>query len=365
MYDYKIRLRLFFALGAVVVLSLLPNMCFSASMTEAEIRVAREKIVAEAKKYIGSPYVRGATGPDKFDCSGLIYYVSREAIGVQLPRTVKALYGYVKIISEDKLEAGDLVFFRTTGDGTISHVGLYIGNGQFISAVSDGPNTGVILSSVKENYWKTKYAGCGKFLGDSHLYNEASSSGGGGNGGFGGAENAKNSKSKNQGTRFIDKLFIDTSLTGDWSFFTEERLVLNFRGLTATGIVLYGANKMKPGIGLSLRWNAGVEAFQVPLFFAFYFNDYIKAYVGPVFGMQDCYSPDTKNKIKPSILPGIIGISFMTPSLSKGKVKVRFMQDINYSVYNNRDGAALPFLRAISSGLEFSTGLSVMFPVVF
>ena len=58
----------------------------------AEAQVMREKFVAESKKYVGSPYVLGAVGPDKFDCSGLVYFCARESIQKQLPRTAKALY---------------------------------------------------------------------------------------------------------------------------------------------------------------------------------------------------------------------------------------------------------------------------------
>ena len=166
MSDYVVKIRLFIVTAiALFMLGFLPVKCFSqTNLSEAESRVYREKLVVEAKKYVGAPYVRGAIGPDAFDCSGLIYTVARESIKFQLPRTVKAMYSYVKIVPDTEREPGDLVFFRTTGDGSISHVGMYIGNSQFISAVSDGPNTGVIVSSLKESYWKSHYASCGKFL---------------------------------------------------------------------------------------------------------------------------------------------------------------------------------------------------------
>lgn len=346
----KIRIRLFFCVGIVLSLLLLPGHCFASSgMSEAEIRVCREKLITEAKKYVGAPYVRGATGPDAFDCSGLVYFVAREAIQVQLPRTVKAMYGYSQIIPDSRLEPGDLVFFRTTGDGSISHVGLYVGNMQFISAASDGPNTGVILSSLRENYWKTHYAASGKFLGDSRLYEEDTAL-------------ISGSSSSGTGNAFLDNLFFDANLTFDWSVFTEKRFMPNFRGLSTQLNVVYEGKTLSPGLGTMLRWNFGVKSFQIPLLFSLYFGDYVRAYAGPVFTVGTSYAPDTDDEIKASIFPGIIGVSFMTPSLTKGDVKVRIMQDINYSVFNNTDGAALSPMRSAASGLEFSTGVSVTLP---
>ena len=56
------------------------------------------------------------------------------------------------------------MFLKTTGSSTISHIGVYIGNNQFISAISDGPNTGVIVSSLNQDYWKGRYVSTGQFL---------------------------------------------------------------------------------------------------------------------------------------------------------------------------------------------------------
>lgn len=368
MENKKIRLRLFLGVGIALSLLLLPGHCFANSdgMTEAEIRVCREKLITEAKKYIGAPYVRGATGPDAFDCSGLVYFVAREAIQMQLPRTVKAMYSYVNIIPDSRLEPGDLVFFRTTGDGSISHVGLYIGNRQFISAASDGPNSGVILSSLRENYWKTHYAASGKFLGDSKMYEQTENKAETATKKTSSGTNtslAKAAGSKADSNSFLSRLFFDANLTFDWSVFTEKRFMPNFRGLSTQLNVIYSGKQLSPGFGTMLRWNYGVRAFQIPLLFSLYFGDYVRAYAGPVFTVGTSYAPDTDDTIKASIFPGIIGFSVMTPAITKGDIKIRFMQDFNYTVFNNTDGAALSPLRGASSGLEFSTGVSVTLPL--
>ncbi|MFE2097523.1 NlpC/P60 family protein [Streptomyces sp. NPDC059468] len=85
--------------------------------------------VAYAYQKLGSPYVWGATGPDAFDCSGLVQAAYRSA-GVSLPRTTYAQINAGRRVSRSELQPGDLVFFYSG----ISHVGLYIGNGQMIHA---------------------------------------------------------------------------------------------------------------------------------------------------------------------------------------------------------------------------------------
>ncbi|MGV9645769.1 NlpC/P60 family protein [Streptomyces sp. NPDC004822] len=85
--------------------------------------------VSYAYSKLGSPYVWGATGPNAFDCSGLTQAAYRAA-GVSLPRTTYSQIGAGRRVSRSELLPGDLVFFYSG----ISHVGLYIGNGQMIHA---------------------------------------------------------------------------------------------------------------------------------------------------------------------------------------------------------------------------------------
>ncbi|MYW68373.1 NlpC/P60 family protein [Streptomyces sp. SID8379] len=88
-----------------------------------------EAAIAYARNALGSPYVWGATGPNAFDCSGLTQAAYRAA-GVSLPRTTYAQINAGQRVSRSQLQPGDLVFFYSG----ISHVGLYIGNGQMIHA---------------------------------------------------------------------------------------------------------------------------------------------------------------------------------------------------------------------------------------
>jgi peptidoglycan DL-endopeptidase CwlO len=99
-------------------------------------------VVGIAMQYLGVPYVWGGSSPRGFDCSGLVSYVFAQ-IGVSLPHSSYAQFGMGTAVSISQLQPGDLVFF--TG---ASHVGIYIGGGQFIHA----PHTGdvVKISSLSE-----------------------------------------------------------------------------------------------------------------------------------------------------------------------------------------------------------------------
>ncbi|MGC9380419.1 NlpC/P60 family protein [Streptomyces sp. MH13] len=105
-----------------------PRGTLSASSSQApDSRAAAA--VAYAHQKLGSPYVWGATGPDAFDCSGLVQAAYRAA-GVSLPRTTYAQIDAGRRVSRSALRPGDLVFFYSG----ISHVGIYIGNGRMIHA---------------------------------------------------------------------------------------------------------------------------------------------------------------------------------------------------------------------------------------
>jgi cell wall-associated NlpC family hydrolase len=103
-----------------------------------------------ALQYLGIPYTWGGASPDTgFDCSGLVMYVFAQ-LGVQLPHFAAAQYGYGVAVPRDQLQPGDLVFF----DG-LSHVGIYIGNGQVVHA----PHTGTVVSISPLSQFGASYVG--------------------------------------------------------------------------------------------------------------------------------------------------------------------------------------------------------------
>ena len=122
-------------------------------------KVKGKEIVSRAAKYKGVPYVFGGTTTKGFDCSGYVQYVFKDC-KAKLPRLAdeQALQGI--FVTQNQLRPGDLVFFTTYAAGA-SHVGIYAGDGQFWSASS---SKGVMLSSLKDDYWKQRYYGARRVL---------------------------------------------------------------------------------------------------------------------------------------------------------------------------------------------------------
>lgn len=328
---------------------IIPISCFSNSNAKIEdAKEKREKFVDYAKGFVGVPYVYGGLDKTGIDCSGLIFTVSRESIGLQLPRTVAALYGYVKIIPNNQKEPGDILFFKTVGD-RVSHAGIYIGNNQFIHAASDGPNTGVILSSLNEAYWKEHYFAVGQILPATLVVANANSS---------------NSEETSMQDEFLSNLRLDISGFFDWNFFNSNQLIFNPRGFNIQGNISYTKNDLWPGLLVGIKYDSKTKLLQIPIAFSLAVSEIFRFYAGPVISMGSPVLPGSTEKIKASFFPGIIGFSWQSPDYEVKDFGLSFVQDVSYSVYNNKEGAALPLVKAIVSGVVFSTGLRVTFPNV-
>ncbi|TFJ93851.1 NlpC/P60 family protein [Lentibacillus salicampi] len=111
--------------------------------------------IEAARAQIGTPYVWGGESPGGFDCSGFIQYIFQME-GISLPRTVSETWNFTTQV--DSPSVGDLVFFETYKPGP-SHMGIYIGDGQFIHA---GESRGVESSKLSNSYWKERYLGAGR-----------------------------------------------------------------------------------------------------------------------------------------------------------------------------------------------------------
>lgn len=121
-------------------------------------------IISYAKQYIGTPYVFGGTSLSTgVDCSGFTYSIF-SANGVSISRSSREQYkNGTAVNSKADLQPGDLVFFNTGGNSAISHVGMYIGNGQYIHS-TDGGNRGVCISNLNEGYSANTYVGARRVL---------------------------------------------------------------------------------------------------------------------------------------------------------------------------------------------------------
>ena len=119
-------------------------------------------IVETAKKYLGIPYVYGGSSPSGFDCSGLVQYVFRE-LGVSINRVAADQTAHGTPVSKENLLPGDVVFFHNTAKySTINHVGIYVGDGNFIHA----PQTGdvVKITTLDSGYYARTFVAARRIL---------------------------------------------------------------------------------------------------------------------------------------------------------------------------------------------------------
>lgn len=122
----------------------------------------RLNLINEAYTYLNSPYQYAGNNYQGIDCSGLICNAAA-AVNIALPRRVLDIANFALKISTEEVQPGDLLFFNTVGKN-VSHIGLYIGNNEFIHSASVGSKTGVIISSLKEKYWETHFSFAGRIL---------------------------------------------------------------------------------------------------------------------------------------------------------------------------------------------------------
>jgi murein DD-endopeptidase len=119
----------------------------------------RLKILSVAERLIGTPYVLGGKSPSGMDCSGLVQYAYSQA-GIQVPRTSAAQFRAGQ--PQRRVRPGDLLFFRTTSAGVVSHVGIYAGQGQMIHASSGSGRIRKV--SLDQPYWRKRLVGGTTFL---------------------------------------------------------------------------------------------------------------------------------------------------------------------------------------------------------
>jgi len=119
--------------------------------------VTVQKIENRAKSFLGIPYVWGATGPSKFDCSGFTQWVYRDA-GINIPRVSRDQARVGQFITYNQLQKGDMIFFDThkKRTGKVSHVGIYLGSGNFIHASSAGKSV-VVYNFNQKPFYKKRF----------------------------------------------------------------------------------------------------------------------------------------------------------------------------------------------------------------
>ena len=120
---------------------------------DAQAGGGMQQLLRRAFSLLGTPYRWGGTSPERgFDCSGLVGYVYRTALGIELPRVSRDQARAGSLVDRAAMAAGDLVFFGRRG--RVDHVGIYIGEGKFVHAPSRGKD--VMVSSL-DGYWGNKF----------------------------------------------------------------------------------------------------------------------------------------------------------------------------------------------------------------
>ena len=230
--------------GLALVFALLASglpLLAEAPITLARARDVRSRLVSDADRYLGVPYLYGGLDTKGIDCSGLVYRVFKDVLGFGIPRTTKTLYDFSERVDREKLEPGDLVFFDTTGP--LAHVGIYEGEGVFIHAASEGLHTGVIKSSLDEPYWERAYAGGGRLISPAGYLGMLLGLGGGP---LFGADNAG-------------------------------------RGFGLSANLVYPIFGLEPGIQVDPTWDVSLGVFRLPFQLSIGIDRHLRFFAGPAF----------------------------------------------------------------------------------
>ena len=115
-----------------------------------------QNLIKRGLALLGTPYRWGGTSPEKgFDCSGLVGYVYRSTLGIELPRISRDMANVGELINNrESLQQGDLVFFSRRG-GRVDHVGIYLGDGSFLHAPRTGKD--VEITTLAKGYWSNHF----------------------------------------------------------------------------------------------------------------------------------------------------------------------------------------------------------------
>jgi probable lipoprotein NlpC len=287
----------------------------TSAQAESGARAAetRFRVVAAAEKYRGTRYRYGGIDDQGFDCSGLVYRSFRDALSVSVPRTTGGLYAWAEKISDGEMETGDLLFFRTTSAKTVSHVGIYAGNGRFIHSASEGPQTGVIYSDLSEKYWSRTYAGAGRALPpggsldpqipaetavitetrlngvDGAVRPGADNSGSRVRPGPALPDGGKDGKDKEEDSFEFGTYRMGIGIAPSWNGFLKNGFPI--RG--TAGYIRVAAEthtwKRPVLLGLELRpeWDKTLGVFRLPVTFSAGFDDRLRIFLGPSFSFGD------------------------------------------------------------------------------
>ncbi|MDR2304171.1 MAG: C40 family peptidase [Treponema sp.] len=389
-------LRIFFCLGLcglsapLFAVAPLQGILPSFEETSAEdspdaARQARLALLSAADKYQGTSYRYGGTDRRGMDCSGLVIASFKDALGVSVPRTAAGLYVWAEKIEEPQLQPGDLVFFRTASSKSISHVGIYSGQGRFIHAASEGPKTGVIYSQLSESYWKGNYAGSGRAIPEGEGFPgeggtriaSAPESGGsireeGLSESFAGPKRSEGEgfSPENRGMgdlwksdtgEYPGRIVLGIALAPSWNGFYSEGYPVRgfasqFRAAIETRVF---SRAILPGIELRPEWDAGLGVFRMPITLSIGFDDRFRIFAGPVVGAGDPVFKSgngERHYSGGSSWFGAVGFGAAPFSMDLGPGALAPYAELAWQSYIY-EGSDRNWNADLAAGLRFSTGI--------
>lgn len=288
----------------------------------------RMLFIQAARAYLGTPYMSGGTTKTGMDCSGLVFRAALDGLKLPLPRTVASLSARSAKISESALEPGDLLFFNTTG--VVSHVAIFLGGSTFIHSASDGPRTGVIISSLSENYWKNAYTYAGRIMLQEGLKIP--------DGEISPAPEVNPFPS-------TGKIGLRINYTGGalWDFMPGEFPV---RGASFNAEISWVKNiSVYPGLGAGIVWDTRTKSLSLPVTISLTSIQGFRFFIG-----TQLHAIASSSLSKAPLFPGIIGLSWNSRPVDVAGQKVRFYQSVEYSRFSDE---------TITPGLRFNTGLTI------
>jgi len=310
----------------------------------AAFREARLQVLAAAGKYEHTPYRYGGLDRRGLDCSGLVYVSFHDALGVDVPRNTWGLYSWVEKIPMENVNPGDLVFFKTSGNGSVSHVGIFVGDRRFIHAVSEGPVTGVMYSSLDERYWARTYTGAGRALPEVDINSNAGNKM---------PATAKNKKESN--------ILMGFAAAPTWNTFSaNDNVIRGIAGQFRLGAAVKPFGQpMVFGVEVRPEWDRVLGVFRLPLTLSWGVSDKLRFFAGPVVSFGDAaltVSGESRQYTGGTSWFGAAGITIAPFAIKIGRNELSPYGELAWQSYlsnNTHENLAADF----AAGFRFSTGL--------
>jgi len=122
--------------------------------------MSKRALIYQIRYYLGVPYEYGGADRRGMDCSGFVWKVYWEGMNVELPRSASQMYANCKRLGVKEVRLGDLLFFQSDSDRAVDHVGIFLYKTFFAHAST---NYGVMISDLKEPYFRSRFIGAGRF----------------------------------------------------------------------------------------------------------------------------------------------------------------------------------------------------------